>query len=39
VIILNPKTTALMLIDLRNGLFARINEPVSAEQLVERGNP
>jgi hypothetical protein len=33
------KTTALMLIDLRSGFFARIIEPVSAEQLVEPGNP
>src|SRR5271154_126367 len=36
-ITLNPKTTALMLIDLQNGILGRKLEPIPAEELVERG--
>ena len=36
-ITLDPKTTALMLIDLQNGILGRKLEPISAEKLVERG--
>jgi nicotinamidase-related amidase len=36
-ITLNPETTALMLIDLQNGILGRKLEPIPAEELVERG--
>jgi nicotinamidase-related amidase len=34
---LDPKTTALVLIDLQKGILGRKLEPISAEELVERG--
>src|ERR1700722_10470451 len=34
---LNPKTTALVLIDLQNGILGRKLAPVSADELVARG--
>jgi nicotinamidase-related amidase len=37
-IALDPSTTALMLIDLQNGILGRKLEPISAEELVERRN-
>ena len=36
-ITLDPKTTALVLIDLQNGILGRKLEPIPAETLVERG--
>jgi nicotinamidase-related amidase len=36
-IALDPKTTVLVLIDLQKGVLQRKLEPISAEQLVERG--
>ena len=36
-IALDPKTTALVLIDLQNGILGRKLEPISAAELVERG--
>jgi nicotinamidase-related amidase len=36
-IALEPKTTALVLIDLQNGILGRPLAPVSADQLVARG--
>jgi nicotinamidase-related amidase len=36
-ITLDPKTTALVLIDLQNGVLGRKLEPISAADLVERG--
>jgi nicotinamidase-related amidase len=36
-IALDPSTTALVLIDLQNGILGRKLEPISAEELVERG--
>ena len=36
-IALNPGTTALVLIDLQNGIFGRKLAPISADELVERG--
>jgi nicotinamidase-related amidase len=36
-IALDPKTTALVLIDLQNGILGRKLEPISAEKLIERG--
>ena len=36
-IALDPKTTALVLIDLQNGILGRKLEPISAADLVERG--
>ena len=36
-IALDPKTTALVLIDLQNGILGRKLEPISVEDLVERG--
>lgn len=36
-IALHPSTTALVLIDLQNGILGRKLEPISAEELVERG--
>ncbi len=36
-IALDPKTTALVLIDLQNGILGRKLEPIPAEELVERG--
>ena len=36
-IALDPRTTALVLIDLQNGILGRQLAPVSAEDLVERG--
>jgi nicotinamidase-related amidase len=36
-IALDPKSTALMLIDLQNGILGRQLAPVSAEGLLERG--
>ena len=36
-ITLDPKTTALVLIDLQNGILGRKLEPISAADLVERG--
>jgi nicotinamidase-related amidase len=35
-IALDPKTTALMLIDLQNGILGRKLEPIAAEELFER---
>jgi nicotinamidase-related amidase len=34
---LDPRTTALVLIDLQNGILGRKLEPLSADELVERG--
>jgi nicotinamidase-related amidase len=34
---LDPKSTALILIDLQNGVLGRKLEPLSAEELIERG--
>jgi nicotinamidase-related amidase len=34
---LAPQTTALILIDLQNGVLSRKLEPISAEELIERG--
>ena len=34
---LDPRSTALVLIDLQNGILGRKLEPISAETLVERG--
>ena len=34
---LDPPTTALVLIDLQNGILGRKLEPLSADELVERG--
>ena len=36
-IALDPKTTALVLIDLQNGILDRKLEPIPADALVERG--
>jgi hypothetical protein len=36
-IALDPKTTALVLIDLQNGILGRKLEPISVEDMVERG--
>ena len=36
-IALDPKSTALVLIDLQNGILGRQLAPVSAEDLLERG--
>src|SRR5260370_24266771 len=36
-IALNPKTTALVLIDLQNGVLGRELAPISADELVARG--
>ena len=36
-IALDPKTTALVLIDLQNGILGRKLAPVSADELVARG--
>ena len=36
-ITLDPSTSALVLIDLQNGILGRKLEPIPAEQLVERG--
>jgi nicotinamidase-related amidase len=36
-IALDPKTTALVLIDLQNGVLSRKLVPISAEELLERG--
>jgi nicotinamidase-related amidase len=36
-IALDPKTTALVLIDLQNGILGRKLEPLSADELVEQG--
>jgi nicotinamidase-related amidase len=36
-IALDPKTTALVLIDLQNGILGRKLEPISAKDRVERG--
>ncbi len=36
-ITLDPRTTALVLIDLQNGILGRQLEPVSADDLVNRG--
>jgi nicotinamidase-related amidase len=36
-IALNPKTTALVLIDLQNGILGRKLAPISADDLVARG--
>ncbi len=36
-IVLNPRTTALVLIDLQNGVLGRKLAPISAEELLERG--
>jgi nicotinamidase-related amidase len=36
-IALNPSTTALVLIDLQNGILGRTLIPVSADQLLDRG--
>jgi nicotinamidase-related amidase len=36
-IALDPKSTALVLIDLQNGILGRQLAPVSAEDLVARG--
>jgi nicotinamidase-related amidase len=36
-IALDPKSTALVLIDLQNGILGRKLAPVSADELVERG--
>jgi nicotinamidase-related amidase len=36
-IALNPRTTALVLIDLQNGVLGRKLAPISAEDLVSRG--
>jgi nicotinamidase-related amidase len=37
VITLNPRTTALVLIDLQNGVLGRKLAPISADELVARG--
>jgi hypothetical protein len=36
-IALNPRTTALVLIDLQNGILGRKLEPLSADELLEAG--
>jgi nicotinamidase-related amidase len=36
-IALDPKSTALVLIDLQNGVLGRKLAPISAEDLLERG--
>ena len=36
-IALDPRTTALVLIDLQNGILGRKLEPLSADQLLEAG--
>ena len=36
-IALDPKTTALVLIDLQNGILGRALEPLSADQLIDAG--
>jgi nicotinamidase-related amidase len=36
-IALDPKTTALVLIDLQNGILGRKLAPISADELVARG--
>jgi nicotinamidase-related amidase len=36
-IALNPSTTALVLIDLQNGILGRKLAPISADELLERG--
>jgi nicotinamidase-related amidase len=36
-IVLNPKATALVLIDLQNGILGRKLAPISADELVARG--
>ena len=36
-IAINPRTTALVLIDLQNGVLSRKLAPISAEELLERG--
>ena len=36
-IVLKPRTTALVLIDLQNGVLGRKLAPISAEELLERG--
>jgi nicotinamidase-related amidase len=36
-IALDPRTTALVLIDLQNGILGRILEPLSADELLEAG--
>ena len=36
-IALDPKTTALVLIDLQNGILGRKLAPISADDLVARG--
>lgn len=36
-IALDPRTTALVLIDLQNGVLSRKLEPLSADELLERG--
>jgi nicotinamidase-related amidase len=38
-IALDPKSTALVLIDLQNGILGRTLAPVSAQNLLERGKP
>jgi nicotinamidase-related amidase len=37
-IALDPRTTALVLIDLQNGILGRKLAPISADELVARGN-
>ncbi len=36
-IVLDPRTTTLVLIDLQNGILGRKLAPISADELVERG--
>ena len=36
-IALDPRTTALVLIDLQNGILGRKLAPISADELVARG--
>ena len=36
-IVLDPRTTALVLIDLQNGILGRKLEPLSADQLIDAG--
>jgi len=36
-IALNPRATALVLIDLQNGILGRKLEPLSADELLEAG--
>lgn len=36
-IALNPRTAALVLIDLQNGVLGRKLAPISTEELLERG--